>query len=549
MVKLSEYIARSAQSINDISTGVVDPAASTVSFTPPIGSGSSLTSTVTVQLVDTGGSPLTASGGVVSIAVTGSASPSGVVDNGDGTYTATVTNTVEETVTVTASVDGVAIDNTATIVYDQPDIDYSGITNIVMVGASIIEQNYGRDLTTPNADATQRFQANGLNVSVYGYGWSGEALAVTQTKLQEAYAAFPTDNTLFMFHGYGNNVTQTRPFATMTAAQIKSWEDALTGNLDEAGGAIIGLDAIVATRSNRTVLLPITFRRYGALGDETIFNDPSLGSLPYNTNYVNPRMLAINPNAFNGGVPIAQTYEDIRDNRDIAFQADGIHLSDDGELLFEGNAINLARTLIDGAEPPQRIVMSMGTVTEAYKAGFNKIGHADVGLNGVAGTPVVLKYINGADSPYTIEAFTNHTAYGTSGVETNANGADFGSPIFNNTLENNPAFNTSVYCDSTYFDGTDNVPGTITWIIRGPIANANTNINLTAMGSRVWADPRTTQLDCNGTIISFATSNDPPQAPVTAQVTINAQGNIVIVQSASEGTYSYLGALIYQGQH
>lgn len=546
MVKLSEYIARSAQSINDISTGVVDPAASTVSFTPPIGSGSSLTSTVTVQLVDTGGSPLTASGGVVSIAVTGSASPSGVVDNGDGTYTATVTNTVEETVTVTASVDGVAIDNTATIVYDQPDIDYSGITNIVMVGASIIEQNYGRDLTTPNADATQRFQANGLNVSVYGYGWSGEALAVTQTKLQEAYAAFPTDNTLFMFHGYGNNVTQTRPFATMTAAQIKSWEDALTGNLDEAGGAIIGLDAIVATRSNRTVLLPITFRRYGALGDETIFNDPSLGSLPYNTNYVNPRMLAINPNAFNGGVPIAQTYEDIRDNRDIAFQADGIHLSDDGELLFEGNAINLARTLIDGAEPPQRIVMSMGTVTEAYKAGFNKIGHADVGLNGVAGTPVVLKYINGADSPYTIEAFTNHTAYGTSGVETNANGADFGSPIFNNTLENNPAFNTSVYCDSTYFDGTDNVPGTITWIIRGPIANANTNINLTAMGSRVWADPRTTQLDCNGTIISFATSNDPPQAPVTAQVTINAQGNIVIVQSASEGTYSYLGGLLIE---
>ena len=56
----------------------------------------STTSSVTVTLADASGNLLTASGGTVALSSTGSATIGAVTDNGDGTYTATVTNTVAE---------------------------------------------------------------------------------------------------------------------------------------------------------------------------------------------------------------------------------------------------------------------------------------------------------------------------------------------------------------------------------------------------------------------------------------------------------------------
>ncbi|MFS4494852.1 invasin domain 3-containing protein [Maribacter sp. 2308TA10-17] len=73
-------------------------------------------STITVQLADANGNLLTASGGTVTLATTSAtAMISSVVDNGDGTYTATVNNTVEEIITITGQLDGVAIQNTADV--------------------------------------------------------------------------------------------------------------------------------------------------------------------------------------------------------------------------------------------------------------------------------------------------------------------------------------------------------------------------------------------------------------------------------------------------
>lgn len=78
------------------------------------------TATVTVQLADADGNLLSTSGGTVVLTVTGSAEISDVTDNGDGTYTATVTGEVEETVTVSGTLDGEAITSTVDITFN-PD--------------------------------------------------------------------------------------------------------------------------------------------------------------------------------------------------------------------------------------------------------------------------------------------------------------------------------------------------------------------------------------------------------------------------------------------
>ena len=62
-----------------------------------------------------------ASGGTVVVSASGSAQASGVTDNRDGTYSATVTNTVAETVRVSATLDGAAITDTADVVFTSGD--------------------------------------------------------------------------------------------------------------------------------------------------------------------------------------------------------------------------------------------------------------------------------------------------------------------------------------------------------------------------------------------------------------------------------------------
>ena len=77
----------------------------------------STTSSVTVTLADASGNLLTASGGTVALSSTGSATIGAVTDNGDGTYTATVTNTIAESVTISGTLDGAAITDTATVTF------------------------------------------------------------------------------------------------------------------------------------------------------------------------------------------------------------------------------------------------------------------------------------------------------------------------------------------------------------------------------------------------------------------------------------------------
>ena len=117
-------------------SGEADVATSTVMATSPVVADGVSTSQVTVRLRDARGNALGASGGTVVVSASGSAQASGVTDNRDGTYSATVTNTVAETVRVSATLDGAAITDTADVVFTSGEADVA--TSTVMATSPVV---------------------------------------------------------------------------------------------------------------------------------------------------------------------------------------------------------------------------------------------------------------------------------------------------------------------------------------------------------------------------------------------------------------------------
>lgn len=103
------------------------------------------TSTVTVQLAAADGKKLTKSGGTVVLTATGSAVISEIKDNGNGTYTATITNAKEENVKVSGTLDAKAITSTAAITFnpDNSNPAQEVPQSTVPLGPSLLRINSG----------------------------------------------------------------------------------------------------------------------------------------------------------------------------------------------------------------------------------------------------------------------------------------------------------------------------------------------------------------------------------------------------------------------
>ncbi len=103
---------------------VVTPAVSATNTTISVSATSvaagSATVTITVQAKDANGNNFTVSGGVVTLASTGSGSISAVIDNADGTYTALISDPVAEMVTISGTISGNPITDTADVTFVAP---------------------------------------------------------------------------------------------------------------------------------------------------------------------------------------------------------------------------------------------------------------------------------------------------------------------------------------------------------------------------------------------------------------------------------------------
>jgi adhesin/invasin len=100
-----------------VEPGAASTATSTITAIPiSIAADGVSTSTITVQLVDANGNNLTQGGDTVTLSTTLGTLSSPVNDNGDGTYTATLTSVITVgTATITGIVNGAGIVDTATV--------------------------------------------------------------------------------------------------------------------------------------------------------------------------------------------------------------------------------------------------------------------------------------------------------------------------------------------------------------------------------------------------------------------------------------------------
>ena len=108
------------------------------------------TTTIRVQAKDGGGNNLTASGGTVTLSTLSlTAVISVVTDNNDGTYTATVTNTVAEIVTITGKIAGNTITDDATVTFG-PSVSVYSETKVdsTLYSTETVETVPGCNLTT-----------------------------------------------------------------------------------------------------------------------------------------------------------------------------------------------------------------------------------------------------------------------------------------------------------------------------------------------------------------------------------------------------------------
>ncbi|WP_420600868.1 Ig-like domain-containing protein [Flagellimonas sp.] len=247
---------------------------------------------------------------------------------------------------------------------------YGQYDKVVIIGASIMEQTYGRNLNTPNAARTTEWKANGVNVDVYGYGFSGYDINGIISEVQTAMSTH-TSNTLFMIHIGGNNVSTTRPYSTATPVELQ--------NISDDYDAL--LTAIGQTRKEDVIIMPITFRTYAIVED--IANNQELGSLPYNQGILIPKILANTPSQINvDGNPIVDLYNFTHQNYTTYFDIggpgfDGIHPSAAGTDLLSDFMSNRASYWVNGGAVPDALTSNIAVTGVSLSSNAESITTGD----------------------------------------------------------------------------------------------------------------------------------------------------------------------------
>ncbi|MBM1106465.1 hypothetical protein JQC67_09975 [Aurantibacter crassamenti] len=210
-------------------TPVADPtnSSTTIVTTSPIVANGSTASAVTVTIADTKGVKFTKSAGTVALSSTGSATISAVTDNADGTYSATVTNTTVEDVTISGTLDGTAITDTAEITFSAPPVvdPTNENTTIDATGTTIVDGISTSTVTVQLADTNgNKFKSSGGVVVLTSTG-SADISAVSDNE-DGTYTATVT-----------NNVEQTVTISgTLDGVDITSTTD-ITFNPDDSNPA------------------------------------------------------------------------------------------------------------------------------------------------------------------------------------------------------------------------------------------------------------------------------------------------------------------------
>ena len=389
--------------------------------------------------------------------------------------------------------------------------------NIVFVGASIIEGSFGRDLTTPNTIATQEFRSAGINVDVYGYGFSGATASEIASNLLAAMSSF-TDKTLFIVHGGGNDVTSNRPFSGMTQPAIDTVSADYQTLVDAA-----------ATRSDDCMLCNITFRPYSDGRDSTVFNDESLGSRPFNDNILLPKIAQSLPSSINvDGNCVIDLYNWSRNEYKKLIGADGIHPNDYGDLELIRFMSDRVGYLFSGSAKPAPIIPRDAitfavNVQDAINGGqINQLPVED--FNSGLNIPL--------NKDFGSTEIVNLSISSTAAGLTTSYGATSPSSIYFGDLDFNAATKNSIYIEA-------GESATFTYSLLEP----NKDYVVKFLGSRVAVDTRVTRFTIGQSFVDVNTSPDPAEQPKELTATADSNGELVITMTVQEGSHGYINAI------
>ncbi len=195
----------------------------TIAAISPIVADGTATSTVTVTLADANGNLLTAGGATIVLATTGSAVQVGAVtDNLDGTYTATFSNTLAETVTITGTVNGQAILDDATIEFtsDNANPDPTNVNTTIAATSPVVA-----DGTAISTVTVTLADANG-NLLTAG----GATIDITSNSTTATLVGSIVDNTDGTYTAtYSNTVAEDVIFsATVNTVAITTGDPTVT---------------------------------------------------------------------------------------------------------------------------------------------------------------------------------------------------------------------------------------------------------------------------------------------------------------------------------
>lgn len=237
-----------------------------------------------------------------------------------------------------------------------------GPDSVVVIGASHEEAMFGKNLTTPNADATSQLAALGHNLPVYGWATGGARLTAARSHYDAARAAFP--NALIVSQFGGNNVSDSRPYPGGSTAFNAGLADILAS----------------ATGDTRYYPASMTFRDY----NDTTFMTPANGSKPYNENLLIPWIAANFPHAIGaGGRPKVDLYRRVLADFENMLDTDNIHFTPAGyaalksfyiariaDILSGVTPAMIAERVYDGPPPPvQSVNLTTAGGTASYTAG------------------------------------------------------------------------------------------------------------------------------------------------------------------------------------
>lgn len=414
---------------------------------------------------------------------------------------------------------------------------------VVFVGASLIERTFGQSLVTPHAAATAIFKNAGLNVDVFGYGWSGYTLANGTPKVTEALAAFGS-RTLFVVELGGNNISAQIPYSGQSA-----------GALATLGTLFDGLVSACAGRMADVILCPETFRTYEVDptvtgGKDDVFLNEAKGAQPFNDAIFIPKIAAAQPATLNSnGRPVVDLYHATRNIYDLFVDhSDGIHpQKPQGIRAFIGIFADRMAYRINGGPAPAPYVPST-TIGAGYEANpFTKlmvnfgtpladanvtyfVNNIDVGLVNATARRL---YTETGKSTGVFVTVTHPGPLGTSGYNTVSAGNTTGQALYTG----------EVYCDPVTKDCLFTAAGkAMTLAFSGLTPGASYQI--AAVGSRTNAGARSSRLtDANGVFVEWNSSAIPAANPAPMVCVANGSGAITLTLSCTAGTFAYLSGL------